>query len=145
MLSKPKGPTMIQRIQTIYLLLATAASLGLPAVLSLYSDSNGDAVWAKDNLLYLGLFAGSALLSFIAIFLYKNRQHQFVLGRLNIILNFVLLGVLVYQSQILSGGTAVLEKGIGMIIPLVSIVLIALANKAIKRDEDLVKSVDRLR
>lgn len=136
---------MIQRIQTIYLFLAVASSLGLPYVFSLYSNSNGEAVWASDNLLYIGLFSASALLSFATIFLYAKRQNQFVLGRLNILLNFALLVVLVYQSQILSGGTAVLEKGIGMIIPLVSIVLIALANKAIKRDEDLVKSVDRLR
>jgi len=60
-------------------------------------------------------------------------------------LNFVLLGVIVYQSQNLPGETAVSENGIGMFLPLVSIVLLALANKAIKKDEDLVKSVDRLR
>lgn len=136
---------MIQRIQSIYLALAAGVSIGLPFVLSIYSDSEGSAVWAKDDLLLIGLFGASALLSFIIIFLYKKRQNQFVLGRLTILLNFVLLGVLVYRSQILSGGTAVLEKGIGMIIPLISIVLLALANKAIKRDEDLVKSVDRLR
>ncbi len=136
---------MIQRIQTIYLLLATLVSIGLPFVFSLYADAEGQAVWAKDDILWMSFFGGSALLSFIIIFLYKKRQNQFVLGRLTIIVNFVLLGVLVYRSQILSGGTAVLEKGIGMIIPLISIVLLALANKAIKRDEDLVKSVDRLR
>ena len=136
---------MIQRIQTVYLLLASLVSLGLPYAFSLYADADGDAVWASDDWLYLGLFSASAVLSFITIFLYNKRQNQFVLGRLNILLNFVLLGVLVYRSQLVSGGTAVLEKGIGMIIPLISIVLIALANKAIKRDEDLVKSVDRLR
>ena len=136
---------MIQRIQTIYLLLAAAVSIGLPFAFSLYVNSDDEAVWASDNMLYIGLFSASALVSLITVFLYKKRQHQFVLGRLTILLNFALLGVLVYQSQILSGGTAVLEKGIGMIIPLVSIVFIVLANKAIKRDEDLVKSVDRLR
>lgn len=136
---------MIQRIQSIYLLLAMLASLGLPFLLSLYVDSTGEAVWAMDDVLYISLFCASGVFSFISIFLWKKRQNQFVLGRLNILLNFALLGVLVYQSQILSGGTAVLEKGIGMIIPLVSIVLLVLANKAIKRDEDLVKSVDRLR
>lgn len=136
---------MIQRIQSIYLALAGIVSIALPFVFSLYADAEGNAVWAKDDSIILGLFALSAVLSFIIIFLYKKRQNQFVLGRLTIILNFVLLGVLVYRSQILSGGTAVLEKGIGMIIPLISIVLLALANKAIKRDEDLVKSVDRLR
>ena len=136
---------MIQRIQSIYLILASIASLALPFIFSLYATSDGTAAWAKDDPIVLGLFALSGVLSLITIFLYKKRQNQFVLGRLTIILNFVLLGVLVYRSQILSGGTAVLEKGIGMVIPLISIVLLALANKAIKRDEDLVKSVDRLR
>lgn len=136
---------MIQRIQTIYLLLAALVSLGLPYAFSLYSDMDGGAVWAVDDISYITLFSLSAVFSFISIFLWNNRKNQFVLGRLNILLNFALLGILVYRSQMLSGGTAVLEKGIGMIIPLVSIVLLVLANKAIKRDEDLVKSVDRLR
>ena len=136
---------MIQRIQSIYLLLAAIASAGLIFVFSLYANEETGAVEAQDNLIYLSLFLGSAFISFITIFLYKKRKLQFVLGRLNIILNFILLGVLVYQSQILSGGAAAPEKGIGMLIPIISIVFIVLANKAIKRDEDLVKSVDRLR
>ena len=77
--------------------------------------------------------------------MYKNRKFQFVLGRLNIILNFFLLGFFVYQSLNVSGETVVSEKGIGMFLPIISIVLLVLANKAIKKDEDLVKSVDRLR
>ncbi|MGB3773931.1 MAG: DUF4293 domain-containing protein [Leeuwenhoekiella sp.] len=136
---------MIQRIQTVYLLLAALVSAGLIFILPLYGNVQGDAVWAEDKILYLALFVGSAVLSMLTIFLFKKRQLQFVLGRLNIILNFILLGVLLYQSQIISGGAAAPEKGIGILIPLISIVFIALANKAIKRDEDLVKSVDRLR
>lgn len=136
---------MIQRIQTIYLLLSAAVSAGLIFVFHLWTNTNDVPVYAKDEYLYLGLFLGSALLSLIAIFNYKNRKFQFVLGRLNIILNFILLGFFVYQSLKVSGETAVSEKGIGMLLPIVSIVLLALANKAIKKDEDLVKSVDRLR
>jgi len=136
---------MLQRIQTVYLLLATAVSAGLIFVVNLWTTETGTMVFAQDSLLYLGLFLGSALLSLISIFMFKNRQLQFVLGRLNIILNFILLGFFVYQSLNLSGETAVSEKGIGMLLPLVSIVLLVLANKAIKKDEDLVKSVDRLR
>jgi hypothetical protein len=45
----------------------------------------------------------------------------------------------------MSGETAVSEKGIGMFIPILSIVLIVLANKARRKDEQLVKSADRLR
>ncbi|GAA4230421.1 DUF4293 domain-containing protein [Postechiella marina] len=136
---------MLQRIQSIYLLLAAGVSAGLIFVLHLWVNNEGVHMFAKDNMLYLGLFLGSALLSVISIFMYKNRKSQFMLGRLNIILNFILLGFFVYQSLNLSGETAVSEKGIGMFIPIISIVLLALANKAIKKDEDLVKSVDRLR
>jgi len=64
---------------------------------------------------------------------------------LNMILNFILLGLFVYQSLNLSGETLVSEKGIGMFLPIGSIILLVLANKAIKKDEDLVKSADRIR
>lgn len=137
--------TMIQRIQSIYLLIAAIVSAVLIFVFPLYSNEVSGVVRAENNPVFMGMFLGSAILSLITIFLFKKRKLQFVLGRLNIILNFILLGVLVYQSQILSGGDFSPEKGIGMFIPVISIVLLALANKAIKRDEDLVKSVDRLR
>jgi len=67
------------------------------------------------------------------------------LGRLNILLNVILLGVFVYWSLNLPGESFLSEKGIGKFIPVISIVLLVLANKAIKADEQLVKSVDRLR
>ena len=136
---------MIQRIQTLYLFLAALISGGLIFVFYLWINNEGAKVFAIDNYTYLGLFVGSALLALISIFRFKNRKSQFVLGRLNIILNFILLGVFVYQSLNLSGETNVSEKGIGMLLPVFSIVCLVLANKAIKKDEDLVKSVDRLR
>ncbi len=67
------------------------------------------------------------------------------MNRLNIILNLILLGLFVYRTLTVSGETTVSEKGIGMFLPIVAIFLLVLANKAIKKDEDLVKSVDRLR
>ncbi|MFV0565604.1 MAG: DUF4293 domain-containing protein [Flavobacteriaceae bacterium] len=136
---------MLQRIQTVYLLISAIVSAGLIFVFHLWVTNQDVVVYAKDNVLYLSLFLGSALLSVISIFNYKNRKSQFVLGRLNMILNFILLGFFVYQSLSISGETLVSEKGIGMLLPIVSIVFLALANKAIKKDEDLVKSVDRLR
>ena len=136
---------MLQRIQTIYLLLAAATSVGLIYVFELWVTSDDIKVFAADNIYIFSAFLVSALLSIISIFRYKNRKSQFMLGRLNIILNFFLLAFFVYQSLNVSGETAVSEKGIGMLLPIVSIVLLALANKAIKKDEDLVKSVDRFR
>lgn len=136
---------MLQRIQTVYLLIVTVISAVLAFLFPLWKIGDGLPVFAKDNLLYTVLFSVSAVLAVVAIFMFKKRQLQFVLGRLNIILNFFLLGFFVYQSLNLSGETSVSEKGIGMFLPIVSIVFLVLANKAIKRDEDLVKSVDRLR
>ena len=94
---------------------------------------------------YAALFGLSVSLSILAILFYKNRQHQFVINRLNMILNLVLLGLFVYHSLNISGETNISEKGIGMFLPIGTIVFLVLANKAIKKDEDLVKSVDRLR
>ena len=136
---------MIQRIQTVYLLISAGISAGLIFIFNLWKTVKDVVVYAQDHYLYFGLFLGSALLSLISIFSYKNRKSQFVMGRLNIILNFILLGVFVYQSLNLSGEIYVSEKGIGMLLPIFSIVFLVLANKAIKKDEDLVKSVDRLR
>jgi ABC-type Fe3+-siderophore transport system permease subunit len=136
---------MLQRIQTIYLLLAAIISGVLCMYLPYGIDANGVVLYAKGELFLLGIFLGSAILSLISIFLFKNRKLQFVLGRINILLNFILLGVFVYWSLTVSGETQVSEKGIGMIIPVISIVLLVMANKAIKKDENLVKSVDRLR
>lgn len=136
---------MIQRVQTLYLLISAAISGGLIFVFHLWTTENEASVFAKDNITYLLLFLGSALLSLISIFSYKKRQSQFVLGRLNIILNFILLGLFVYQLLIPPGESQISEKGVGIFIPIFSIVFLVLANKAIKKDEDLVKSVDRLR
>jgi membrane protein CcdC involved in cytochrome C biogenesis len=136
---------MIQRIQTIYLAIAFIATGVLPFVFPLWTI-NGKEVFFMGTKLYSILFGLSTTLSLLSIISFKKRQQQFVFGRLNIILNLILLGLFVYRSLNISGETALVsEKGIGMFLPIISIVMLALANKAIKKDEDLVKSVDRLR
>ncbi len=136
---------MLQRIQTIYLFIAALLSGVLIFFVTLWSNQSGEPVIVQDVLVVLAMFLGSAVLSLVSIFLFKNRQLQFVLGRLNILLNFFLLGVFVYWSLMVPGEMKISEKGIGMFIPVLSIVFLVLANKAIKKDEDLVKSADRFR
>jgi hypothetical protein len=137
---------MIQRIQTIYLLLTFVITGVLPYFIPLWTMSDGKQYLFMHSQAYVVAFGLSTTLSIISIILFKKRQNQFVINRLNIILNLILLGLFVYRSLNLSGETIdVSEKGIGMFLPIVAIVLLVLANKAIKKDEDLVKSVDRLR
>ena len=137
---------MLQRIQTVYLILAFVTAGVLPFFIPLWTMANGKEYVFMQNQLYVALLGLSTTLTIVSIISYKKRQNQFVLGRLNIILNLILLGLFVYRSLNISGETpAVSEKGIGMFLPIVAILLLVLANKAIKKDEDLVKSVDRLR
>ncbi|GAA6767012.1 DUF4293 domain-containing protein [Flavobacterium sp. CGRL1] len=138
---------MLQRIQTVYLILTFVVTGVLMFFMPLWTLNTGKAFYFMQSQLYTVILGLSTMLTIISIISYKKRQNQFVMGRLNIILNLILLGLFVYRSLNLSGETAeaVSEKGIGMFLPIVAIVLLVLANKAIKKDEDLVKSVDRLR
>jgi len=136
---------MIQRIQTIYLFLAFLTVGVLPFIFPLWTLGNEDYFFMQ-NQIYVILFGLSTAVTIYSIISYKKRQTQFVANRLNIVLNLILLGLFVYHSLNLSGEAPVVsEKGIGMFLPILTVVLLVLANKAIKKDEDLVKSVDRLR
>lgn len=144
---------MIQRIQTVYLLLVFVITVVLTNFISFFVLNDGgelvlSTIISNNSVLLksVGIFnIISAVLALVAIFSFKKRQNQFVMNRLNILINFYLLGVLLYVSIKLPGEMEISEKGIGIYFPLVVIVLLVMANKAIKKDEDLVKSVDRLR
>ena len=142
---------MIQRIQSIYLLLVIFLSLGAPFFFKLWVEADNEVfafdLFAYESILYKLVpisFIISALLALITIFRYNDRQQQFVLGRIIILINLFLLGILIYLSLNIPG-EIFSKKGIGMFIPSIVILFAVLANKAIRKDENLVKSVDRLR
>jgi len=136
---------MIQRIQSIYLIIAFIVTGALPFVFPLWKVADAVPFYFMSDIVYTALFGLSTSLSLLSLLSFKKRQNQFVMNRLNMILNLILLGLFVYRTLNVSGETAVSEKGIGMFLPIVAIFLLVLANRAIKKDEDLVKSVDRLR
>ena len=142
---------MIQRVQSIYLLLIFIFSVGLVFVFKLW-ESPDSAKFAFDLFadesmlakLIPTFFSASGIIALISLFQFKNRQLQFVLGRIIILINLFLLGILIYLLLSLPGEETS-EKGIGMFLPVLAVLFSVMANKAIKKDEDLVKSVDRLR
>ena len=144
---------MVQRIQSLYLFFSAIISLGLIFVFALWENVDKIEFFAMDlfdesNLAYNVvpiLFLFSGLMSLLSLSLFKTRLKQFILNRFNILINLILLGVLIYHLLTLSREAEVSEKGIGVVLPIIVIVLLVFANKAIKKDEDLVKSVDRLR
>lgn len=134
---------MIQRVQSLYLLGALLSNVAYYFT-GQTNGASGQNQWSLDSV-EATLEMVLMVLIVWSIFKFKQRLHQFVLNRLSIILNFVLVGVFAYQSLSLPGEASASQKGIGVVLPIISIVFLVLANKAIKRDEDLVKSVDRLR
>jgi hypothetical protein len=136
---------MIQRIQTVYILLVALFGIALYNWFPSLKNELGEELFVRTEPIFFGLIFFSIALSVIAIMIYKNRKLQFVINRFNILANLILLGVFVYRSLSVPGETLVSEKGIGMYLPVISIVFLVLANRAIQRDENLVKSVDRLR
>jgi len=144
---------MIQRIQSIYLIIAILISWLVAFLVPFWVDQNSEVIYLtslfkNENLVFLSvplLIIGSGIMSFASLLSYKNRTRQIIGNRLNIVINFLLLGIIVYHLLSLPGETVVSEKGIGVFIPLLVVVFLVLSNKAIIKDEKLVKSVDRLR
>ena len=152
---------MIQRIQTLYLALA-AFVLGLmlqnPIVsfvidgkiydLTSYMLVNSQD--AKDVIFYnypLAVLIGvSALLAFITILLFKNRKLQMKLTLFNWILTlgiYVLIAYYYFQAQAIK--ELVFTFRLPVVYPAVALILLVLAFRGIKRDEEIIQSLNRIR
>ncbi|KMQ63734.1 hypothetical protein ACM40_02775 [Chryseobacterium sp. BLS98] len=129
---------MLQRIQTIWTLLAVLAAVFL-FITGQDVDVFGNIPVINISCIVLVL-AGA-----LSIFSFKNRKRQILLNTISIIINVLLIGVLAYWLLNLSGGIQIPEKGIEPVFPLIAVISLLIANIYIRRDERLVKSVDRLR
>ena len=133
---------MIQRIQSIWLLLASAAAFSLLRFPFYYTPTpfaleiNGSSQYST-----LISLAFSACLSVITIFLYGNRMLQLKVVLVNFLLS-ILIGYFIYTIVIANpGGGFTLTSLALFIIPVFQI----LAMIKIYQDDKLVKSTDRLR
>ncbi|HLT94716.1 MAG TPA: DUF4293 domain-containing protein [Membranihabitans sp.] len=153
---------MIQRIQTIYLFLAVIfmSSLFLertdlfkvdtsnPALLSeleYYHDMVLD-VYDQNLLIILTIIA--LIFALFAIFLFRNRKLQIMLSRISlysIVLLLLLVIYLTYTELQNLMDSINLGLKIGLILPVLAILMLVMAIRSIKKDEKLVKSMDRLR
>ncbi|MBI1223627.1 MAG: DUF4293 family protein [Bacteroidetes bacterium] len=146
---------MIQRIQSIFLLLAAASGFGVMALpfastneavqsSSLFSDK---VYTTTDNIGLLVLFAVAGALSVAAIFLYNNRQLQLRIGRIALIADIlgIVLAVILFWQDLSNISSSAVNDGVGGYLPFTFLIFSVLALRAIKKDEALVRSADRLR
>jgi peptidoglycan/LPS O-acetylase OafA/YrhL len=149
---------MIQRIQSIYLLLASGAFGSLFALPLLTTPATDKATAVAqmadgqlnlhDNTGLLGLACMGTVLALAAIFLFKNRPLQGKMAGSGILVGILLLvlaaaAVQGVRSSVPADGSV--QFGVGLAAPVLGTLLLFLANRAIQKDEKLVRSMDRLR
>ena len=145
---------MIQRIQSLFLLLASGAFFSEFAFPFAHSEVAGSGFLSdqeftvQDHPVLLSLAILGGIIALAAIFQFNNRSRQMILSRLSIVFGILLPLVaflLVYMEPDKQGDLAVYNDGIGLYLPLVAIICSILAIRFIKKDDKLVKSMDRLR
>lgn len=135
---------MIQRIQTVYLAVATILTLSV-FFTPIYSRAvNDPSAWIGNGFaVFLTL---TLLLSFVAIFLYGNRQRQILVVK---IATYLQAGALGFAGAIIftvgGFGRFMMWELLSSGLLLIAFICLILANKNIKKDEEMVRSIDRIR
>lgn len=149
---------MIQRIQSLFLLGVVLIS-GLLLVVPVYelqqvavpdvpslAVSPATSFLISSNALLMILNCAIGVFALLAIFLYRNRSLQIRICNLDLLLTCVLVGLLFFVADTMSSNMNQHVKYLfGSYMPLIQLLFIFLASRFIKRDEDLVRSADRLR
>ena len=158
---------MIQRIQTLYLSLAfIAIALLFAFPLAQFLSDHGAYIFSVRGLknmvpgepnvfnpmLFLPLIVVAislALLSLYTIFQFKKRSLQIKLTHIGVLTAIALIiGIFFLYIPMIEKKINIVpdySKAFGIYLPLVALVFMVMANRAIKRDEKLVRSADRLR
>ena len=145
---------MIQRIQTIFYFLAGVcfgALFQFPFATSekpipqYLADQEYNIM---DSGVLMALVIVGIVVSLIAIFLYRKRGTQLKLGYLIITISILVPLVaflLIYTEDTAVRSTDVINDRFGLYLPVLALLFGAIANRFVKKDDKLVKSMDRLR
>lgn len=164
---------MLQRIQTIFLILGIVAN-GFLLYFDLYSvnamNENGEVIeeatlsieklqyettlddyvtYSKPMYWLMGATALVSLVAFVSIFLFNNRRFQMLIVRLSMLLEAGLV-VLFFlftdrAMEVINNPIYQMQYEVGIFLPIAGVVMFFLANVFIMRDEKLVRSSERLR
>ncbi|RQO30546.1 DUF4293 domain-containing protein [Taibaiella sp. KBW10] len=149
---------MIQRIQSVWLLLAGLAMAGM-FYFNVYQSSPTMELTAealnslrkitniKNDYLAIVLAGLSTIISLVSIFMFKNRKRQIGLIWINILLSIGLLFWLFVGLNSFWNNYPGAQGNlwIGMFLPFITVFFLIFALRGIRKDEKLIKSLDRLR
>ncbi len=149
---------MIQRIQSLYLFVALVLNILIYFFPFAEVSVAGGAVCNISHNGFLspeGQFTSTyvvtalisviSILTLVSIFAFKVRLLQMRLCMYNIILSISVFGLMVYYTKFVLGNIELVDPKISFAFPLISIVLYILAWRSVRNDDNLIKSVDRIR
>ena len=149
---------MIQRIQTVWLLLASLFSA------TLFLDWYTGYIYKADVQQGIGsvvsylrvtdffplliIAVAMTIMPLQAVFFFKNRKRQKSIGWLSLLVSVGFIAVSLMHVENFKNTSPMPKNGsyqAGVVIPAIVIVFIVFAISGIRKDEKLVKSMDRLR
>lgn len=151
---------MIQRIQTIYLILTiilaflflsgdiihfqNGTAISLKGISTLQLENLSDPQLSTWPLTLFSLIV--PVIAFATIFLFRNRPLQMKFTLFLILMIIFQIGAVIYFTMAVDKTFRTeLQPGIKLVFPVLMLIFSALAYRGINKDEELVKSYDRLR
>lgn len=139
---------MIQRIQTIYLLLAAIAMmtvLAIPIAYSMQDTGTMVDLYISENLPAMILAFISAFASLVAIILFKNRKLQIRIALVAMAFSMFALAAICFFDFFNKEISITSVNYVALFMPVFSVIFNGLGLRGIQADEKLVRSMDRLR
>lgn len=135
---------MIQRLQTLFLILATLLNVSAYFTPIYEKAMNDPQAWIGIGLASSLLIA--IVLNIASIFLYKNRNNQVVWVKRAALFQVIGFGFCVGVLLSLGGiGTYLWDEALGTGLVFAGLIFQILAMRFIRKDEELVRSMDRIR
>lgn len=159
---------MIQRVQSVYLAIVVALTLLMffipfsviivphadplleKAIMlklaGIISTTHGKAERIEVPYWLIALVSVITVLALASLFMFKNRSKQMLFCKINMVLICLLaVGLFWMEDGMSKDYNGKLTYLVGSYIPVIQLVLTFLAERAIKKDDELVRSADRLR
>ena len=141
---------MIQRIQSVWLALAAACGFAMarvPLFTATLTNLTKRNILANESLLSFALIVAIAAMSVVAIFLFKKRPTQYKLAIGGGLLSGLVIGLQVFYIEEFKKANPIQQGSYqwGGLLPIAMMILLFMAASAIRKDEKLIKSLDRLR
>ena len=131
---------MIQRIQSIYLLVASIAMFLISFKVPVYT-LNETLFTAQDDTKMFVLTIVGTIFSLLGLFMFKNRKFQMKLIRLTVLIQMI-IGIRIF---ILFKKFEVVLNNSFLFLSAFTLIALIMAYRGVKKDDDLVRSLDRIR